>query len=313
MRKPWAAWLIIGIGAVLWALAGAVASEARSGEWTMQRSDAPGAVTLSLRSSRSGNSFHTSSDWPKADFAGLDFSRTSTQEVSFTLTRDAGNFNFEGVLRNGAGAGSFQFSPDARYVQQMKALGFAGVEDEQMAFALHDVSLEFARDMKSENLLELDTDKLLAFRIHGVTRKFIDELKAAGQSERNSDRLIAFRIHGVTPEMVQRLRTAGYTPESDDLIALRIHGATPEWMEQLKQRGYADASLEQLVAFRIHGVSPEFIGELQQLGFQRPLPGQLVSMRIHGVTPGYIGQLRARGIKDLTIEKLVALKIHGID
>ena len=34
----------------------------------------------------------------------------------------------------------------------MKALGFGGVDDDQMAFAIHDVSLSFARDMKNENL-----------------------------------------------------------------------------------------------------------------------------------------------------------------
>jgi hypothetical protein len=313
MRKSWMAWLIIGIGAVLWTLTGAVTIETRSGEWTMTRSDAPGAVMLSLRSSRGSRSSHTSSDWPKAQFPGLDFSRSGTQEVDFTLTRDAGVFSFKGVLRDGAGAGSFQFAPDARYVQEMKTLGFDGVADDQMFFAIHDVSLSFARDMKKANLQNLDADKLLAFRIHGVTRDLIDALRSAGLNESDSDNLVALRIHGVTPEMVQRLRAAGYTPDSETLIAMRIHGATPDWMDELRRHGYERIALEQLVAFRIHGVSPDFIAELQKLGFQHPQPDELVNMRIHGVTPEYIGQLRTRGVKDLTIEKIVALKIHGID
>jgi hypothetical protein len=122
MHKRWTAWLLIATGVVVWTLAVA-ASEERSGEWTIQRSDTPNAVTLSLRSSHGGDSFRTSSDWPTGDFSGADFTRPGTQEVRFTLTRDAGKFTFEGVLRNGAGAGSFQFAPDARYAQQMKALG----------------------------------------------------------------------------------------------------------------------------------------------------------------------------------------------
>ena len=313
MSRHWAARVIVGIGAAIWALAGAFASEMNSGEWAMHRSDTPGAVQFSLQSSRGAHQFHTTSDWLKSDFSGLDFSRPGTQDARFTLTRDAGRFNFEGVLRDGAGAGSFQFLPDARYVQEMAALGFGGVGGNQMAFAVHDVSVSFARDMRNENLQGLDMDQLMAFRIHGVTRKFIEALKAAGLSERDSGNLVAFRIHGVTPEMVQRVRAAGYTPEGKDLVAMRIHGATPEWMDGLKQRGYEHVSLDELVAFRIHDVSPDFIGELQKLGYQHVQPEQLVAMRIHGVTPEYIGQLQARGVKDLTIDKLVAMKIHNID
>jgi hypothetical protein len=309
MRKHWITQTIFVAGAAAWMLTGAMASEVTSGQWTMQRSDRPGMVQFTMRSSAKSHRFSTSSDWPTSSFTGLDLA----QDTQFALTRDAGTIEFEGALRNSAGGGTFQFSPDPNYAQQMKSLGFDGVKDKQIHFAMHDVSLNFAREMKSANLRNLDTDKLLAFRIHGVTRKFIDELKAAGQDERDSDHLIAFRIHGVTPEMVQRVRASGYTPDSGMLIAMRVHGVTPEYMAQLQQRGYEHVPLEQLVAFRVHGVTPNFIGDLQQLGFEHPQPEQLVSMRVHGVTPEYIGEMQGRGVKNLTIDKLVAMKIHGLD
>jgi hypothetical protein len=313
MSKRWAAGVMIVIGTAMLTLAGAFASEANSGEWAMHRSDTPGSVTFTLQSSRGAHWFSSSSNWPKSEFSGLDFSGTGAQDVHFTLTRDAGRFEFEGALRNGAGAGSFRFLPDARYAQEMKTLGFSGVERNQMAFAIHDVSLSFARDMQTLNLHGLDTDKLMAFRIHGVTREFIDGLKAAGLNERDSDNLVAFRIHDVTPELVRHVRAAGYSPASKDLISMRIHGATPEWMNGLKQLGYGKVALDQLVAFRIHDVSPDFIGELQKLGYEHPQPEELVTLRIHGVTPAYIGELQARGLKDLTLDKLVSMKIHGIE
>jgi hypothetical protein len=313
MRIRWAARMMVGIVAAICMLASVYASETHSGEWSMQRSDAPGMVQLSLQSSGRGHSFSTTSGWPKSAFTGLDFSRSGAQDVRFAVTRDAGKFDFEGVMRNDAGAGSFRFLPDARYVQEMKVLGFGGVEDEQMAFAIHDVSLRFAREMKNENLQGLDSDKLMAFRIHGVTRKFIDGFKAAGLNERDSDKLVAFRIHGVTPEMVRSLRAAGYTPDSDHLISMRIHGATPEWIDGIKQRGYEKVPLDDLVSLRIHDVSLAFIDELRQLGYEHPQPEQLVTMRIHGVTPKFIGEMQGRGLKNLTIDKLVAMKIHGLD
>ena len=307
MRKHWTTRTIVAIGAAAWVVTGALASETVGGKWAMHRSEKPGTVQFSLQGP--SRSFTNISDWPVNSFTGLDLA----QDTQFTLTRDAGKFEFEGTLRDGAGAGTFQFTADPRYAKEMKALGFGGVEGKQIHFATHDVSLSFARDIKNANLKDLDTDKLLAFRIHGVSRKFIEELQAAGHNERDSNQLIAFRIHGVTPQMVQRVRAAGYTPDSKALIAMRIHGATPEYMDDLKQRGYQGIPLDQLVSFRIHGVTPDFIGELQKLGFEHPQPDQLVNLRIHGVTPKYISQLQRRGVKNLTVDKLVAMKIHGLD
>src|SRR6266436_6254165 len=277
--------LILVIAGVILGVSKALGSDTQSGDWTIRRSDIPGKVEFSLMDSRAGHHYHTSSEWPATDFSGLDFSKTGRQEVHFTIARDAGKFECEGFLHDGEGAGLFHFVADAKYAQEMKTLGFGGIDAEkQWAMAIHDVSLKFARDIKAKNLQGLDADKL-----------------------------IAFHIHGVTPEMVRSLKQAGYEPDADKLIAMRIHGATPEWVEDLKKQGYDHVDLDKLIAFRIHGVSPDFIGQLKKLGYAHPEPDQLIAMRIHGVTPDFISSLQSRGMKDLSIDKLVSLKIHGID
>src|SRR5207302_1897336 len=144
----------------------------------------------------------------------------------FTVPRDAGRFECEGFLDNGEGAGLFHFIPDPNYRQQMKMLGFEVDADEQFGMALHDVSLEFAKQMKSENLEDLDTGKLMAFRIHGVSPGFIQKLQSLGYSH----------------------------PEPDQLIAMRIHNVTPEYIAELRSRGMQDLTVDQLVNFRIHGI-----------------------------------------------------------
>jgi hypothetical protein len=283
MRKFRAASLLLATVALL-ALTGVIAADTNTGDWAMHRGSRPDTVQLSL-SSRDGHLFNYSASWPKSEFPTLDFSRSDAQDVRFAVTRDAGRLDFEGTLRDGAGAGSFWFSPSARYVEDMKALGYSGIEgDRQLAMAIHDVSLKFARDMRDRKLHDLDTEKLLAFRIHGVTGQFIDGLQAAGLHESDSNNLIAFRIHGVTADMVRSLRSSGY-----------------------------EIASEQLIAMRIHGVSFEFIDALKKLGYEHPKPELLIAMRVHGVSPEYIEQLQARGVKDLTLEKLLAMKIHGID
>jgi hypothetical protein len=289
------------------------AADVRSGNWTISRSDEPGKVAFSLiEHHRGGNSNHES-EWRVSSFPGVDFSKPGRQDVHFTLSRDAGKIECEGFLNNGEGAGVFHFQPEPNYAREMHQLDFSVDDEKQYSMAVQDVSLEFARQMKNEHLLDLDTDKLIALRIFGVDSAFIAELRAAGLRISDSDKLVAFRIHGVTPQMIRSLHEAGYSPDEDTLIAMRIHGATPEWMQQLKKRGYDHVDLEQLIAFRIHGVSPEFIEKLQSLGYKHPDPDELVAMRIHNVTPEYISDLRSRGMQDLSIDQLVSMRIHGID
>jgi hypothetical protein len=291
------------------------AAAVRSGDWTIRKSGEAGKVEFSLKEHHRGESSSHESDWPASSFPGVDFSKPGRQDVSFTISRDAGKIQCQGYLNNGEGAGAFHFEPDPNYAREMHALGFSSDsgEDQQYSMAVLDVSLEFARQMKAEQLTDLDANKLIAFRIHGVDAAFIDELRAAGLKISDSDKLVAFRIHGVTPQMVRLLHQAGYSPDEDTLIAMRIHGATPEWIADLKSRGYDHVDLEQLIAFRIHEVSPEFIEKLQGLGYSHPQPDQLVAMRIHNVTPEYIRNLQSRGMNNLSIDQLVEMRIHGID
>ena len=289
------------------------AADSRSGDWTLHRSEEPGKVDFALITHQRGGSSHHESDWPISSFQGLDLSKPGKQEAKFTITRDAGRFECQGYLENGEGAGLFHFVPDPNYAQQIKSLGFPIDEDKQFFMATMDVSLDFVRKIKAENLSDMDTDKLIAFRIHGVSPEFIDALRKEGLPAKDSDHLVAFRIHGVSPEMVRALHQAGYKPEDDNLIAMRIHGATPEFVQQLQKLGYTHVELDQLIAFRIHGVSPDFIEKLHGLGYKNPTPDELVAMRIHGVTPEYIAGLKSRGMNDLSIDQLVSMRIHGID
>ena len=285
----------------------------RSGDWTIRKSDEVGKIEFALIEHHRGGNSNSESDWPTNAFQGVDFSKPGRQDVNFTIVRDAGKLDCEGVLKDGEGAGIFHFTPNPDYAKQMSSLGFPVDEEKQYSMAVQDVSLSFAKEMKGEHLTSLDTDKLIAFRIFRVNREFIQDIRSAELNISDSVKLVAFRIHGVSPQMIRTLHQNGYNPDEDTLIAMRIHGATPEWVEELKKRGYEHVDLEKLIAFRIHGVSPEFIEKLQGLGYQHPDPEQLVAMRIHGVTPEYIANLRSRGIQHPTIDELVSMRIHGID
>lgn len=257
------------------------------GEWTLSRSANAGAVRLSFQSAADEeHHFNSSSDWKASDLRGIDWSATGKHDVSFKIVRDAGTIDCNGFVNGSEGAGLFTFQPNSDYKRQMAALGYSEVTDEnQFAFALHDVSLQFAREIKAAGVRNSDTHKLLAFRIHGVSPEFVKAMQAAGVDEKDADKLIAFRIHGVSPEFVRDVSSAGV--------------------------GTADS--DKLIAFRIHGVSAGYVKELQRLGYSHPDADKLIALRIHGVTPEYIESLRAHGMRNLTLDQLVSLRIHGIN
>ena len=184
----------------------------------------------------------------------------------------------------------------------------------QYSMAVQDVSLEFARQMKTEHLTDLDADKLIAFRIFSVDSSFIEDLRATGLKISDSDKLVAFRIHGVTPQMIRSLHQAGYSPDEDTLIAMRIHGATPEWMD-----GTQEARL------RSHG--PRTADRIQHpRRFARnssrsckawaiPILSRTSWLRCAFTTYSGIHQpiCASRGMQNLSIDQLVSMRIHGID
>ena len=67
------------------------------------------------------------SDVPVQQLEGLTASQLTGAggPVQFNVRRDAGTFTFEGVIRNGVGAGTFSFTADPAFPAEMAKRGFA--------------------------------------------------------------------------------------------------------------------------------------------------------------------------------------------
>jgi hypothetical protein len=255
------------------------------GNWSVAPSKQAGMVNFGITYQDDENHSQHDSDWPVTALQGIDLATPGKHDVRFTITREAGRIDAEGFVRNGEGAGIFEFEPNPDYAPAMARLGFDDIDKhKQFAMAIHDVTREFARIMKAENLSGFDTDHLIGFRIFDVNPKFIRELRAVGLTARDADSLLAFRVHKLTPEYVRELRKSGLELTED-----------------------------QLIAFRVHEVTPEYVAKMEALGLGRPDADQLIAMRVHDVTPEYVAEMKSRGLKNLTIDRLVQLKVHGID
>ena len=234
----------------------AAAAEILNGQWALNPAEDAGRVHLMMMRSERGNAFSSGATWAAADLKGLDLQTAGKHDVRFTIDRDAGRFEADGFVSGAAGAGLFRFTPAPGYAAAMAAAGFPGVEeDKQLGLALNDVSLAFAKEMKTQGFNDLDLRNLRAFRIHHVDLAYIKALQAQGISTASAKSLIAFRIHGVTPEFAKAVRALGYTPNDKQLIALRIHDVTPDYMSGLKAHGMEKLTLDKVISLKIHGIS----------------------------------------------------------
>ena len=230
-------------------------AEEFKGNWTLTASEQPGMVRFGLFHRHEGGQSQSENDWPLGAFQGLDLATAARHDVKFTISRDAGRFDCDGFLNAGDGAGIFRFTPNPAFVQGMRDLGFGGIDDnKQFAMAVHDVTLEYARQMKNENLRGLDTDKLIAFRIFDISQQFLRDMRKEGIGTLDADKWVAFRVHGVTPPLIRELRKVGLKPDEEQLIAMRVHGITPEYIADMKSRGRKDLTIDQLVSLKIHGI-----------------------------------------------------------
>jgi beta-lactamase regulating signal transducer with metallopeptidase domain len=263
--------------------------------------------------------------------------------VQFRLRRDAGTFTFEGVLRNGVGAGTFSFTPDPSFPVELAKRGFARpTAREQYQMARHDVGYGFVNELDTQGYSKPETSELvragqhgvhitylremgaLGYRLgslapliklrdHGVTPAYIRELSEQGYKGLPADELRRARDHGISPEYVRAMRDAGYgSLPMDALIKARDHGVTPEFVRALGDAGHRNLPLDQLIRVRDHGVSPEYVRELRQLGHGLAID-ELVRARDHGVSLDYVRAMRDAGYGSLTMEQLIKARDRGVN
>jgi hypothetical protein len=259
-----------------------------TGSWNIGGPAADDRVQFAIqRNAGQGSHMSSSSPIALAELRGLTKAQVeaATALVRFILLRDAGTFQFEGYLAKGNGGGAFTFTQNPDFANEMRALGYSGLNDEKVfTMAVHDVSAQYVRD-----------------------------LNALGVRPESVDQLVTMRIHNVTADYIRQFKDLGYADlKADKLVTMRIHQVTPEFARELKGLGYSSVATEQMVTMRIHQVSPDFIKEVGTLGYAHPAIDQLLTMRIHQITPEFIRKAQAKMGSGVTIDQMVNLRIHGI-
>jgi hypothetical protein len=251
------------------------------------------------------------------DLAGLPPAAVANMasDVQFTWTREAGTFRFSGSFDQGRGSGTYTFTPDQTFVNNMAAAGYKNLStDDIVRLAMIDVTIAHVRGLAQAGYPNLPLDDVVRTRIHRVTPEFVRDLAAVGYKSINVDDLLRMAIHGATPANIKAMQDAGIRGQSvEDVIRFRIHKVTPEFIKAIESRGYKNVPAEELVRMRIHKVTPEEIDQLKALGFGGIDIEDLVKFRIHKVTPEFIKSMKDLGYATISEDQLVRLRIHKVD
>jgi hypothetical protein len=255
-----------------------------------------------------------SNNWMQTTDA-INLNSLSNGPVQFKIDREAGVFQFEGVIRDGEGGGEFELHFKPKFLTEMASLGHSTIsEDDLFLMACLNLTTAEVKELNALGYNKLTTEQLVEMKIHGVSPKFISDIQSRGYTDMSEEKLVEMRIHGVTPEFIDAIAAAGYrNVATNRLVEMRIHGVDPDSIRQLEKLGYKNLSLERLVEFRIHGVSPSFIEELNKAGYSNLPEERLVEFRIHGVSPNYIHELDALGYHNIPPEQLVEMRIFNVD
>jgi len=281
------------------------------GTWSLRSTDSPKRLQLQLVERR--NSW-SGFEIPIEQLQGLS-SLSANGPVKFSIRRDAGTLNFEGTVRSGVGAGTFDFTPSPTFAGELAKRGFERPSNDDLyILARNDMGIAFLDELASQKYARPTLDELLRAGDHGVSFDYVREMGRAGYHLGQIESLIRTRDHGVDMDFIAGLKTHGLTGLSvDELVRARDHGVDPDYIGGMKHAGFDIHGLNNLVRTRDHGVDPDYISEMKGAGYDISDIDGLIRARDHGVDAGYIKGMGAHGFRKLPLEHLIKARDHGVD
>jgi beta-lactamase regulating signal transducer with metallopeptidase domain len=281
-----------------------------TGTWEVHTLDQAGIVQLQTREGRSG--------WGRRvelkELEGLTAAQLAAGgPVQFRMRRDAGTFTFEGVARNGVAGGTYTFTADPSFPNELAKRGFSRPTAlEQYKLARGDVGFAFIDELTRQGYGKPALAELVRAGEHGVHTTYLREMGELGYKLGSLEPLIKLRDHGVTPRYVRDLAEQGFKGLSaDDLRRARDHGVSAEYMRAMRDAGFGSLTMAELTRARDHGVTADYLTGMREAGYKLTLE-QIIRARDHGVSPDYIRELRDAGHKDLALEDVIRVRGHGV-
>ncbi len=256
-HHPWTA-ALLAVAVVASAVQAAVAQSTVPGTWSLQATDRPNIVQLTLRSR---DAVPTGDSWTfsqPVEIERLGISpgqlQAANHSVTFALHRDAGTFRFEGSLDRGSGSGDTTFVPDPAYFAALRQHGYAvPTPRDEVTLAVLDVTLAYADALAAAGFSPLSVAQLTELKMANVTPEYARAIRAQIRNAGPTD-AITLRHFAVSPEYVAALRAAGAPIASaQDVVILKEAGVDPAFVKRLSDRGDRGLTVDRILALKMGG------------------------------------------------------------
>ncbi len=221
--------------------------------WEIQTIPPGRDVSVMIRTSPHSNHGET---LPVEKFDGLKPLLQVDGPAKFRLKRDAGTFEFDGVLRRGSGGGTLEFVPSETFPNELAKRGFARpTADEMFKMAWHDTGFSLIDELAAQKYQKPTLEQLINAGDHGIDRVYVREITALVKDVRTVDALIRQHDHGINETYIRGLASVGLKDLSaNDLVRAHDHGISPEYARKASmKRFFRKLSLDELVSLHDHG------------------------------------------------------------
>jgi hypothetical protein len=239
------------------ALATAVArAETLNGSWSILSNGSETVMDLSW-SNGSDHSNNSTVDNVDVNALGIASALASSgQDVHFKLHREAGDYAMDGWVGNGKGGGTYAFTPNAAFFDDLRKQGVTVDEPQkQLTFADLDITRAYIADIRAAGYT-LDAKDLITFRALRIDRAYIDGMRAAGLQNVDAREMVSLKALRVDPAYIQMLAGYGYAHlEAHQYVTLKAMRIDADYIKHLQDHGLKNLTVEQLVRYKALGIN----------------------------------------------------------
>ena len=174
-----------------------------------------------------------------------------SQRATFSLHREAGDFAFEGWLGNNEGSGSFTFTPNDAFFNDLTKRGYTfDSMGTKMAFATLDITMSYVNQVEALGL-KGETGHLIAMKALKVTPQYVHDLQSAGVQGLEGSRIISLKALHVDSAFVNEIAAAGYPHlEANQYVTLKAMHIDGAYIKYLRDHGLKNLTINQIVSMK---------------------------------------------------------------
>ncbi len=269
----------------------------------------PSVVFLHMRVERDKASSSYGRTYALAELTNV---KREKKTVGFEVRRSAGTFRFDGATHDLRAAGTFEFIPNNNFKRAIEKIGYRKVtRQHQLAFALHDVTVDELRYLRRAIKGNPSTAEMVRLSERGATPEFVRDLVGVGFYGLTPDMLLRLRDTGVNGDYVRTLRAAGLRLTLEQFMNVRSQGLTAEFVNELKSVGLTNLTAAEYLNLIEHDVTAEYALSIYEAGYSSCDMDDLVRMRDHGITASFIKKANKLAGESLSSSELIRYRTRG--